>query len=111
MKLFDLVEAAAPGVTSVASIGKVEFAAKPHSIDLYKRNSDNCAVCVAKIRRYKGSGWRFVPTKNWSGMNLPHFGNLSFAKTPVNGSKAITGNLESMLKKWGIRHDGLDQIK
>lgn len=107
MKLKDLLETATTGVTSVASIGKVEFQAYPHQVKLYKRCSEGHPQCIATIRRKKNDGWRFKPTTNWDNMNLPHFGQLNNIQTSVSGMKTISNNLDSMLKKWGIRYDEL----
>ena len=53
MKLNDIFETAAAGMTSVASIGQVEYAAWPDRVELYKRDQLGCAKCVAKIKRKK----------------------------------------------------------
>lgn len=108
MKLKDLFEVASAGVTSVASIGQVEFAGSPSQIKLYKRcNQTNSSKCIARIRRRKGEGWRFQTTKEWDEMKLPHIGYLKSMKTPVNGNKTISNNLESMLSSWGVKYDKL----
>jgi hypothetical protein len=109
MKLKDikLKEEAAAGITSVASIGKVEFAAFPNRVELYRRDNCNNSHCIAKIRRQKGDGWRFTPTKHWGNQQLPHFGQLNNIKSPVKGMKTVSGNLADMLKTWGIRYDDL----
>lgn len=109
MKLKDikLDETAAAGITSVASIGKVEFAAYPNRVELYRRNKCDKTECIAKIKRQKGQGWRFTPTQAWGNQQLPHFGQLNNIKSPVKGMKTVSGNLSDMLKKWGIRYDDL----
>ena len=107
MKLNELFETAATGMTSVASIGRVEYAAFPNRIELYKRNKENCPTCVAKIRRKKGAGWSLITTKEWGGNNLPHFGQLHNIKTPTNGMKSISNDLSRMLTTWGIKVDEL----
>lgn len=106
MKLNELFEYAAVGMTSVASIGDVEYVGKSSYFKLYKRCEDK-PKCIATIRRKKGNGWRFKPTKEWNSMNLPHIGYLKNIKTPVNGTKTISNNLESMLKAWGVNYDSL----
>jgi hypothetical protein len=109
MKLKDLrlYETAATGVTSVASIGKVEFAAFPNRVELYRRNACDKTECIAKIKRHRKDGWRFTPTKAWSQHKLPHFGQLNNIKTPQRGMKTISNNLSNMMKVWGIRYDEL----
>lgn len=108
MKLSDLNETVSMGVTSVASIGNVEYVSKPHMIRMYKRcNETNTDKCIATIRRNKGEGWRFKPTNEWASMKLPHIGYLRNIKTPVNGKKTISSNLENMLKAWGVNYDSL----
>lgn len=107
MKLEELYEEAAPGVTSVSSIGKLEYSATPNTVKLYKRDCDNKTKCIAKIRRKKNEGWRFMTMPHWKSMNLPHFGQLHNARTPVKGMKTISGNLDKVLKQWGIKYDEL----
>jgi hypothetical protein len=106
MKLSDIFETASTGMTSVASIGQVEYQAFPNRVNLYKR-IDGCAKCVAKIKRKRNDGWRFVTTKDWSGMKMPHMGHLTNIKSDKKGMKTISNNLESMLKAWGIKYDGI----
>lgn len=108
MKLKELFEVAGFGVTSVASIGDVEFVNKPAYIKLYKRCKDNDKrKCIATVRREKGDGWRFKPVAGWKEMGLPHIGFLKRIKTPVSGSKTISNNLENMLKAWGVNYKSL----
>ena len=107
MKLTDIFETAVTGVTSVASIGKIEYSAKPNEIKLYKRCPEGNAKCIAKIKRKRNKGWRLITTADWKDMKLEHFGNLSDAKTPINGMKTISNNLETMFKQWGISNDGI----
>lgn len=105
MKLDELFETSAAGMTSVASIGKIEYQAFPNRVHLYKRGEDGCPTCVAKIKRKKNDGWRLVTTSEWKGLNLPHMGHLTNIKSSQNGMKTISNNLESMLKAWGIKYD------
>ena len=107
MKLTEVFEFAAAGSTSVASIGQVEFSSHKNQIKLYKRDSLGNAKVVAKIKRKKSDGWRLITTKDWKTNNLPHFGHLENIKLPMNGQKTISGNLQSMLKIWGIRYEEL----
>lgn len=107
MKLGDIFETAAAGMTSVASIGQVEYSLFPNRVEIYKRDQLGCAKCVAKIKRKKNDGWRFVTTSDWSGMGNPHFGHLNAIKSDTSGMKTIGGNLEGMLKTWGINYDSL----
>jgi hypothetical protein len=105
MKLNEILsEEAMAGVTSVSSIGSVEYRAWPSMVKLYKRNDQNVPCCVAKIKRHKGQGWRIITTDEWKKMNLPHFGYIHDLKTPVSGQKTISNNLSNMLKAWGIKH-------
>lgn len=96
-------------MTSVASIGQIEFAAFPNRVELYKRDSLGCAKCVAKIKRKKNDGWRLVTTKEWKNLGNPHFGHLNDIKSTKSGMKNISGNLGSMLSAWGINYETLMQ--
>lgn len=108
MKLSDLHETASAGMTSVASIGQIEYAAFPNRVELYRRcTKSNTSSCVAKIQRKKGKGWSFVTTPNWKGQNLAHFGHLTNIKSPSNGMKTVSNDLPKMLKQWGIKVDDL----
>ena len=108
MKLKELFEFASAGVTSVQSVGRIEQQAFGDAlIKLYKRDDSNVPKCVANIKREKGCGWKMCTTDGWKECNLPHFGNLSNIKTPVNGTKTIRRNLEAMLKAWGVKYDEL----
>jgi len=112
MKLKELFEVASAGVTSVQSIGRVEQKAFGNAlIRLYKRDDSNVPKCVAKIKRETGCGWKMCATDGWKECNLPHFGQLTNIKTPINGSKTIRRNLETMLKAWGIKYDELLDYK
>lgn len=120
MKIVDLTEmtsvaSVAPGAVpmpmAVQSIGKLEYRSGNQSIRLYKRNHEGKACCIARIRRTSGDGWRFHKTKKWKELDLPHFGNITDAKLPVNGSKTITSGLTKILTKWGIRYDGLKPLE
>lgn len=106
MKIEELIETASPGMTSVQSIGNIEAVAFPSHVRLYKRCDDK-SKCIAKIRRKKNDGWRFTPTKNWSGEKLPHFGNVVNTKLPMRGRKTIHKNISGLLKTWGVRYDSL----
>lgn len=114
MRVEDILEAdvnffeeAGMGVTSVSSIGSVEYAVKPNLIKLYKRNEENKPCCIAKIQRKPYKGWSMIMTDEWKKFNLPHFGYLNSVKSPVNGMKTISNNLSSMLKNWGMKYDEL----
>jgi len=111
MKINDIFETAATGMTSVASIGKVEFAAWPDRVELYKRDSLGCAKCVAKIKRKNSDGWRFVTTSDWKGLGNEHFGHLANIKSPVSGKKTVSQNISSLLKQWGITNDGIVPLR
>jgi hypothetical protein len=102
-----LEEDAAPGSTSVASVGTMEYDANPGLVRLYKRNAVDQACCVARIERKKGQGWRFITTPNWGKFGLPHFGNLYDVESPVKGKKAHEREIAKVLTRWGINHDGL----
>jgi hypothetical protein len=106
MKLSDLFETVGFGVTSVASIGDVEYVNRPSQIKIFKRCND-VNRCIAVVNRNKGDGWRFKPVAGWKDMGLPHIGYLKNIKTTVNGSKTISNNLEAMLKSWGVNYDSL----
>lgn len=107
--LFDdnVFETAEAGMTSVSTIGSLEYTPRNSFINLYKRDPDGNPHCVAKICRKPYNGWRFVTTKAWKDMNLPHFGNLEDIRSPLKGKKTISDNLAQMLKQWGIKIDGL----
>jgi len=112
MKLAELFETVtSSSVTSVENIGKVEFAATPSMIRLYKRDANNCPRCVAQVRRYKNQGWKFITNKDWKEMKLPHFGYLENAKLPMNGKKTISGNLKNLFKAWGITHEDITMLE
>lgn len=108
MKINDIMftEEAASGMTSVASIGQVFFSAYPDRVELYKRNK-GCDTCVAKIKRKKNEGWSLVMTKDWAKQGNPHFGQLNNIKSKLNGKKSISSNIGTLLKTWGITHDGV----
>lgn len=110
MKLADIFETAATGITSVASIGQVFYNAFPDRVELYKRNK-GCDVCIAKIKRKKNDGWRFVQTSEWDRQGLEHFGHLSNIKSSLNGKKTVSQNIESLLKTWGISNDGIVPLR
>lgn len=103
----DIFETASAGVTSVQSIGSVEYAAKPNLIKLYKRNEENKPCCIARIQRKPYKGWSMVMTDEWDKFELPHFGYLQSVKTPMNGMKTISKNLPMMLNRWGVKYNDL----
>jgi len=107
MKLNDIFENASSGVTSVSSIGQVFYNAFPDRVELYKRSDLGCIKCIAKIKRKKKDGWRFITTSDWKGQGLDHFGHLTDIKSPVNGEKTVSQNINSLLKQWGITNDGV----
>jgi hypothetical protein len=107
MKLSDIFETVSAGVTSVSSIGQVEYSAFSNRVKLYRKDCNNNHQCIAVIKRNKNDGWRFKPTKNWNSQKLDHFGHLTNIKSDKKGMKTISNNLESMLKAWGIKYDGI----
>lgn len=111
MKLNDVFETASAGMTSVSSIGQVEYAAWPDRVELYKRDQHGCAKCVAKIKRKKKDGWRLVKTSEWDSMGNPHFGHLTDIKSPLNGKKTVSQNINTLLKQWGISNDGVVPLR
>jgi len=107
MKLNDIFnEEVTVGGTSVASIGQVFYNAFPDRVEIYKR-SKGCDVCVAKIKRKKNQGWSLVQTNEWSKQGLEHFGQLNNIKSKISGKKTISQNIGTLLKQWGISHDGI----
>ena len=103
MKLNDIYETASGGVTSVASIGNVEYAlGGKGNISLYK---DNC--CIAKIKRRPRVGWSMQLTSEWNNKKLPKIGYINNLNTKKRGIKTHEKNLENMLSSWGIRYDSL----
>jgi len=111
MKISDLLlEDATPSMTSVASIGHIEYTPSKSNISLYKTcDTTSKKYCVARITRRAFSGWHFNTTEHWNAMQLPHLGHIADIKSPIRGMKAHDEMIGDVLRKLGIRYDSLSK--
>jgi len=110
MIIDDLFEVAAVGMTSVQSIGKIEYTAAPNQIKLFRRDEADKPCCVASIKRITGKGWHVVPTMAWAQFKMPHFGQVFGANTSIKGMKTHSNKIEDIMKSFGIRYDSIQQM-
>lgn len=108
-----LREVASPGSTTVANIGSLTFVARPNQIKIFKRPGicDDNNKCIAKLQRKTGLGWRFLTTKDWDKIGLPHIGNIKNAKSPISGKKTISNDISNLLKQWGLNISDIEEQK
>ena len=101
MRLDKIFETSQPGLTTVETLGSLKFFARPNYVKIMKKHEDE-EHCIAKMVRYKKSGWRFIQMPKWCELNLPHVGYMHGAKVPVSGKKTIASSMNALFKKWGL---------
>lgn len=110
-ELIVITEEATPSMTSVQSIGKIEYKSSPDQIRLFRRDTENKPKCICKIKRIKGDGWKMVPTDQWGEFQLPHFGNMFGHSTNNIGMKTHQSKIEDILRGFGVRYDSILQMQ